>query len=215
MYDIGVGALFAGLGVLVGDGPAELVGGGVGVPVVFGASLHITLEACHRGHVARGVGYLDISVAAFHCPHARNARAGAQRRHHGRIEEAVVVVVAVVAAVGYGTLDIGVDVDVVAAEYVVGSGVNVADLVVPDEGLRHRVAHHLVVVVHVRVELEDVFAGAEVGYMAVEVSVGGQVGVVLIGPYRVVDLHIVGRRYPFALPGDAVDVAVRAKVCRA
>ena len=210
-----VGALFAGLGVHVGDCPAELVGGGVGVPVVFGASLHITLKAGHRGHVARGVGYYDISVAAHNSPHARHARAGAQRCRQGRIEEMVVAVVAVVAAVGYGTLDIGVDVDVVAAVNVVGSGVDVADLVVPDESLRHGIADHLVVVVNVCMERESVFAGAEVGHMGVEVGVGGQAGVVVIGPYGVVDLHVVGRRYPLALPCDAVYVAVRTKICRA
>ena len=208
-----VGALFAGLGVHVGDSPAELVGGGVGVPVVFGATLHITLESSHRGHVARGVGYYDISVAAYNSPHARYASAGAQRCRQGRIEELVVAVVAVVAAVGCSTFFF--DVDVVAAVNIVGSGVDVADLVVPDEGLRHGIADHLVVVVNVCMERESVFAGAEVGHMGVEVGVGGQVGVVVIGPYGVVDLHVVGRRYPLALPCDAVYVAVRTKICRA
>ena len=98
------GAPLLGERVNVGESPAEDVGGGVGVPVVGGALLDISLEASDRGRevVDGGLTVLElyVAVAAYDGPYAGYALAGAQRGGRGRLEVAVVVVVAAVGAVG-------------------------------------------------------------------------------------------------------------------
>ena len=180
LYVVGALALLKCFRVLVGNCPAEDVGGGVCVPVSGGTVLHVTLKTGDGRHVARRVGYHDVAVAAHYRPPAGHARARAKCARLGGVKHTVVVVIAVVrtgaacagaACAGAACVAAaGLCVYFVAAEHIVLAGVHLAHLVVPDGYLVGGVTYLYPVVVNVGMEREDVLGRREVGNVAVEVG---------------------------------------------
>ena len=109
---------------------------------------------------------------------------------------------------------LGVYQDGVAAEHVVVAGVNLADLVVPDDRLVGRLALLLTLIIYVGMEGEAVFGGGQVGHVGIEVVAHVHRRCRRGRPLGDRDCSA-GRRLPLARPGDVGDVAVIFEVRRA